>query len=406
MGFGFTGVTSTDTISMPFFFDAADAAGNRVSVANPLIVWWMPPDTFEGRMSGNTTADNPTFEWNLVRGETPQDANPAYPIARFRLFRSGDPSSSDPPWISVSDWGPWIALDVVTVQTFIGPNLRLGDALRNLPETQGVEVLLAAQMADEAGNLMPISDGVVNLGLDPVTVPDANSFDLIGNYGVPFKTWLNGAVESGYETSIDYRVWYNNTNDGNLRQVEPGASEVNFGNAKRVPILPEDNCDQRIEVQFLVNADFPVPSEATALSGVEWALYEDSRLVANGNMRLSDLGTTPLTFPTDLFEGGQGNVFVPLTIQRDGLATAVSTRAFLNDAPSDCGNFADRFGDDGDTPRFRRREVEYTFVAYATAEVGSPNAPRDQTPATVQFSVYVDDDAGPGTTPVKVFTNQ
>lgn len=382
--------------SMALRFEATDAAGNRASVSNPFRVWWLLPDDFTVATALDSSEDAFSMSWKVTRSQQPAYAFPAFPIARFRLFRSINPTFNTSGWEAVTDWSEWTLDKVLTRQSIFTGSVRLGDLLDS-PQNTGA-MLMAFQIADEAGNLIPIisNTGVDLDQADPV-VPTTEDLG-----GIVFETWDNDPSSAGYETTIETNIFYNNIKLGDLREFEERFGEVSFGNAGRVPILPESECDFRIEAQFKLYADFPLTTAIPDTAGIGWDLYEDSRLVAQGWVEYG--AEDFLTIPQDILVPGSGN---GVTVRATPYFSLTPANAFLNAAPDECGNIVNRLGDDGEKPDFRRREVRYNLVAYTVSNVGTPNPVFvDTTPASVQFSVFVVDDTGVGNPPVKSFSRQ
>ena len=162
------------------------------------------------------------------------------------------------------------------------------------------------------------------------------------------------------------------TSETDIRRVNP--DELDFGSSTRIPLVPLDLCEQRIEARFAIQTIAP-----TQTANIRWRLYEDGRLVANGEIENVPTGTTVFQIPQDIrVPVGDVNV----------------VRPFLRARPCPPGT-EDRLGDDGlgpppDGPN-RRKNVDYLFMASTYLDQGGVEI-EDPSPAAIRFTVYIGED--------------
>lgn len=356
-------------------FVARDRAGNEVVSARPLRLWWQTDARARITSAPSGPLSAPTVAWDLARATGPRDSQPAIPIARFRLWKERFPGAPNSPWDAVDTWSPWTDRAVIDQNSLSG-NARLREILRD-PALQGATMGISVVAADEAGNVQ--NPGVFDQ-------PEFSAAELVVALanGAAWAQWENAEGPAPLDTRVQARFWHNRSvfdtclpiNDtAVLEAIRPDLGDIDFGASTRIPLPDKERAAFfRVEARFEISVNDPN-------AFVEWVLYEDGIFVGSG--QLIPLTREPffVQIPQDIVQPiGAG--WQP--------APGVS---FLNGAcPGSCAPTFDRLGDEGcdndQGGQFRRRDVTYTFVARATDGVRN-----DPTPATVSFTVYVDDDA-------------
>jgi hypothetical protein len=335
---------------------ARDRAGNQATSARPLILWWLTDARAQITSAPNGPVTAPTIVWNLARNVSPQNSEACSPIARFKLWSTSDLSPL-PDWTELTGWSDWTARPAISASTrlYADSPLRLGDVLANVPV--GTRIGISIMGADEAGNI----EGSPNAGVYSAT--EFNEADLFSGEPLSFVSWETGEAPSTLDTRAQARFWHNRTDNNRLRTIEP-ETEVDFGSNPRIPLPADPEDPIRVEASFEV--------DISNGGGFLWELYEDGRLAASG------IKETP---------EGTGTVQIPQDLQSPSGGLTINVLAnFLNAACIGLSN-PDRLGDDGCADgTFRRRDVNYTFVARAYA----PGSNEDPTPATINFTVYID----------------
>ncbi len=410
---------------LPTFFEMADLAGNVVRTRD-FSFWWqyLPQAVFTSGPEGTLTAD-PVFSWTLDRAgaEVPLDAFPCEPIAQFRVWRAVNPQSPEgTSWEALTNWSPWTKSPTIDrsspVYDRYNRQTTLDEVLRN--QLRGGDLLMITIAgADEAGNVQPIAVAAGD------TLPNRFWLDSDPYYRLDSRTWYVPDSLVRLDTSVQARFWYNRRPAPPLELLRIDPGERDFGASTRIPIVPAENCDERIEAEFTIAMEYAGDLDPRQLLAW-WELYEDNRKVAEGlTWYREGSNVVKLRIPHDiLMLGGQlytarENEEGYLTGLREGGAD------FLNQSPARCGCVPDRLGDDGavygvdpscpgDAPdqRFRRRDVHYLFnvraAYYDRPDIFNPNVVplyADQTPASVQFTVFVPGDLR-DEQPIKVYTRE
>lgn len=340
---------------------AKDRAGNQATSDRPLILWWLTEALAQITSAPNGPTTTPTIVWSLARNVNPQNAEACVPVMRYKLWRAVNPAVPTSDWEELTGWSDWTDRPTITGSSrlYFNSPLRVGDVLAT--QAPGERIGISVMGADEAGNV----EGSVNSAVYNGAL--FNESDLLITEPLSFASWETGEAKASLDTRIQARFWQNRTDTpGSLLYSIQPESELDFGSNPRIP-LPADPADPiRVEAKFDVDISNGL--------GFQWELYEDGRLAASGAM-VTEAGSASLQFPQDLIVVPSG-----LTIDR--------LEPFLN---AGCGlNFFDRLGDEGcDDGNFRRRDVTYTFVARAAADSGGTTV-YDPSPATINFTVYVD----------------
>jgi len=323
----------------PIAFDRAknpsmvlDGTGKPVSMPNALKVWWMY--RVAAKFAGNSTGygmqtSTPHFEWTLLPAtRPPADTNYFGPATLFKVWYWPANNSG---WTPLTlDWS--LTDQPIDRFTLLDTGVFLGNVL-DQSDVKGKQLLIALRGRDEAGNIQP---------------------EITNN-----PAQFNAA-------GIDYRIWVNETNQGNvavdtdlnvqLAHVDANGNVVPghyFGSVARVPLPLKAESGRGVIVQAAVTMNARVPSVATEVT-INWKLYEEGTLVAQGAVS-SDSGSF-------------------------ALPSALYTR-HLGDEVA------------------RQREIHYTLSAQTVAGIpvggvdayGRPLAQPipDPTPASVEFSIYV-----------------
>lgn len=404
---------------LPTFFEMSDLAGNTV-VTKDFSFWWQydPVAVFTSGPEGTLTND-PVFSWALLRTaqETPSNAAPCEPIAQFRLWRADNPDfPAATAWTALTGWSPWIR--TATIDRYAPVSLgtsnvtTVDDILRN-SALSGDLLMITVAGADEAGNVQAI---------------DVASGDTLSNRaalgGIDSRTWYVPDSVLRLDTAVQARFWYNSRVTGDILRLDPG--ERNFGSSTRIPIVPPERCDVRIEAEFTFTMEHAGELAGLIGPGVVWEFYEDNRLVAEGYSQSASAGSVVrLRIPNDILvasaQPGQTRA-IPPNDPQDYVIMYTPGIAFLNRSPGRCECVQDRLGDDGgvygvdndgcpgdNDGRFRRRDVTYLLSArtayFDTSGAAFTMVYADPTPASVQFTVFV-----PGELrdeqPIKVYTRE
>lgn len=411
---------------LPTVFEMADLAGNVVRTRD-FSFWWqyLPQAVFTSGPEGTLTAD-PVFSWTLDRAgaEVPLDTFPCEPIAQFRLWRAANPSDPEnTQWEALTNWSSWTKSSTIDryspVYDISNRQTTVDEVLRN--QVQGGDLLMITIAgADEAGNVQPIAIAVDD------TLPNRFWLDSDPYYRLDSRAWYVPDSLVRLDTSVQASFWYNRRRPASPLELlgkDPG--ERDFGTSTRIPIVPAENCDDRIEAEFIITMEHAGDLDPRQLLAW-WEFYEDNRKVAEGlTWYREGSSVVKLRIPHDIVMlGGQlytarENEEGYLTGLREGGAD------FLNNSPGRCGCVPDRLGDDGavygvdppcpgDAPdqRFRRRDTHYTFSVrtayYDRPEIFNPNVLPlyvDDTPASVRFTVFVPGDLR-DEQPIKVYTRE
>lgn len=347
-----------------------DPSGETFIPLKPFHLWWFPSARGELRAgpSGQEVAD-PTFTWGINRlggGQDPKDPLPCFSTVRWRVWGADAPGAPATSWTDISGgWSAWMnpANKTITLDTIFTGTTRLRDLLVGPP---GSEYLIAVQGYDEAGNLQA---GGAFGNLASVADLDAALYD--------YRRWTDPGADAslGLDTQVVTEFWYERAaNTIGNRQRDPG--ERGLGSLARIPLpasaAPGDcMIDERVEAGFSIRMTLPDVLPPGATFGVLFELYEDGRLVGQGEIP----GGPNLTLvaPYDLL-ANPGFIVAP----------------FLNN--SECfPGINDRLGDDGPfglEPPARQRDVKYTAL-FSSFYREVPMGPRiaDRTPATVEFTV-------------------
>jgi hypothetical protein len=400
-------------------FEATDIAGNEYTPAGSLELWWMrqAEPFFTAMPREGEEEPDPVFAWALNRfsDESPENAEPCYPIARFRIFAAETLEKARPEGLCtpppdaelITGWSNWTADQTLNRATLITPGYMLGDAL---DANTGRWLLLEMQVADEAGNLSPNSD-YSNVSSQPCIFSDP---------------WYNpGFFGTTVETRVQARFWHNITSDNEftagsgLDHTTPAElrrrsfDETDFGAASRIPLAPWDPGKgitdaeyQRVEGEFTITMVIPEEVEPRMeYVYAEWLLYEDGRPAAAGTIwPQAPNRQVQLQVPEDILflnQAGSGTVQPPgenYWLRVDDNLTDADLSAFLSEGPGAADGIRDRLGDDGDKTA-RRTSVNYLLsvrtVAMMRQTAGPPIPEADTTPSLVRFTVYAEgaDDA-------------
>ncbi len=415
---------------LPTYFEMADLAGN-VAQTDLFSFWWqyLPQAVFTSGPEGTLTAD-PVFSWTLDRAgaEVPLDAFPCEPIAQFRVWRADNPQSPEgTPWQALTNWSPWTKSPTIDrsspVYDRYNNRTTLDEVLRN--QLRGGELLMITIAgADEAGNVQPIAVAAGD------TLPNRFVLESDPYFQLDSRIWYVPDSMVRLDTSVQARFWYNNRDPrkilpepGNILSVDPG--ERDFGASTRIPLVPAENCNERIEAEFTIAMEHAGDLDPRQILAW-WELYEDNRKVAEGLTWHSDgRNVVKLRIPHDILML-EGRLYTPLKNLEDYFTGLRAGGAdFLNRTPGRCGCKQDRLGDDGgvygvdppcpgDAPdqRFRRRDVHYLFnvraAYYDRPDIFNPDVVplyADQTPASVQFTVFVPGDLR-DEQPIKVYMRE
>ncbi len=403
-------------------FDVVDLAGNQAAT-DKFQFWWMqdPHATLLSGPAGQTIAD-PEFTWDLYRdgGEVPASADPCKPLASIRLWTApgNDPPLPTTSWTAISDWSCWWDSKTINSLWDMGGGISLGAKLVPIPDRW---VLLTILGADEAGNLQSDSGLGTSTTMAQLAVKD-----------IEYMYWRTVGANIALDTTLNAQFWYNiipkniypeypcqpvPNNDESLRTRSQG--ETSFGSATRIPLVPADVCDQRIEAEFTITPGLSdsvlaaVANNPQALYA-QWELYEDSRLVASGRVEFKNM-QAKLYVPSDiLFLRDQQMGKRLMAPSGFAMYRDMNFAAFLNrprsiccypDLPCPPLSDWDRLGDDGnlqkdaacgndpDTQSHRRRDVNYTFTAWTVVDPEPGNVLDDvvdSTPASIPFTVFVE----------------
>jgi hypothetical protein len=397
VGWDFSGIA--DYGHWTFTPDARDRANNTVVVrtvaggtaftplGHSLNAWWMPVPTamFDASSTApNQQTPNPQFSWKLTpsTGLTLQEEAPCFPIAGFQIW-AVDPATQA--YASLTGGWTWVdgAINKNTLVPTVGKSLLdiLNDNRNNV--SQSKQLFIAIRGGDEAGNVQPFNASLLGT---------SGSFEAgLAANGVDYRMWTNGAsqgnvaVDTDLNVQLSHRVRATTGSDPVLRS---------FGSMARVPLpsLPEAKAGAYVNAQVSMGARYPELMNSTTTSvlvQVEWKLYEEGALVAQGRVK-PQAYNQPYVFPLpQMLLGGAGDFNIgnaTLTVD-----PAPDSRAFLRIGPDGLKN---RMGDEASlTSPGRQRELRYMLVAQTVATIGSPTTTSqiivDPTPATVEFSIYV-----------------
>ena len=368
----------------PVAFDRAnnpskvvDGNGNPVTLANALHVWWMyrVKAEFSGGTAFGTQTTTPHFDWALLPLTGPP-AGAFLPLTSSVWFKVWSaPADGVSPWTPMmTTWQHTFATSIDrTTPVVIGANtVTLGDLLKdNLSSLQSKYLRIALRGQDLAGNVQP------ELSTDPRQFNDPA-------FLTAFQDWTNGASQGNVAVDTDLNVQLSHR-----MRATTGSDTVlrSFGSMARVPLpsLPEAKAGAYVNAQVSMGARYPEQMNSIDTWGsmhVEWKLYEDGALVAQGRME-------PQAFNKPMEMALPGILLGNTSSLVNAILTPVT--------PPNPGAFlrAGRMGDEmTSTSPGRQRELRYMLVAQTVATIGSltaatPQIIVDPTPATVEFSIYV-----------------
>ncbi len=418
----FVGLNSTPQ-PMAFQPFGKDAVGNKAklkfttpvgttitSLTHYMKVWWQT--TVQARFDASSTPDrqqtnSPHFGWSVspATGLTPVDEAPCYPAAAFQIW-SIDPATTA--GVSLTGGWTWVAgpIDVTTYVPIVDKKISQILSENRSSPSQSKLLMIALIGGDEAGNIQYY---------DPTWTAGFSTAGVFSGV-VDVRSWQNGQGQSNVAVDTDLNVQLSHADkNGNI------IGGRNFGSMARVPLPTYGEAAAGVHVAALVTLTAHYPEQMNAIVGnysnangsyarVEWRLYEDGALVAEGSAFPKDTAAVsaasavgkPMQFvlPDLLMMNYQNS---PVTVQFGTydvvLNPSTMWNAFLRLGPDGVKN---HLGDEGIPPprgAARQREVHYMLVAQTVATIPSLNSYggvstqtiTDPSPASVEFSIYVKD---------------
>ena len=363
--------------SWAFLPGAQDRALNRAEVLDPLFgayktldhsmhAWYSrrPTALFA---SGSTTAgqqtSNPQFYWSLdpSTGLLQDDERPCYPLVFFQIW------AIDPVTMAGQSLnGGWFwstgPIGMTSLVNSSGQTLQQLLKINQATQAQSHMLLIAILGADEAGTIQNHAS-------------DAPA-DFVGE-DVDTRIWMNSQNQSvGVDTDLNVSLAHAAANGAII-------TGRDFGSMARVPLPSQGEAALGAYVQATatMTAHYPAQTIANGVR-VEWKLYEEGALVAQGKAEPVSPNTPMQFVMPELLRTPYQNAFVVVDFPTCKVTLDPATKwdAFLH---------ANRYL--GDTTA-RQREIHYTLVAQTVAIINGLTSTQeiaDTTSAPVDFSIYV-----------------